>query len=179
MGKLTAKEVQNAELETGKKLAKKFDGQGLFLLINKSGKYWRYQYRYVGRQKTLAVGTYPDISLKEARKRHQAARELLDQGNSRHIRCLTPLPASRPCDKGLWEQPACNCKGCGCNDSEELSGVTGDNVPPVATVEVRVQERGRLRISARAGMISSHQHLLLTWTPISLWCMISTPTQRL
>jgi len=80
MGKLTAQEVKNAKLETGKKLEKKFDGQGLFLLINKSGKYWRYQYRFVGKQKTLAIGVYPNVSLKEARKRHQTARELLDQG---------------------------------------------------------------------------------------------------
>lgn len=80
MGKLTAQEVKNAKLGLGKKLEKKFDGQGLFLLINKSGKYWRYQYRFVGKQKTLAIGVYPSISLKEARKRHRAAKELLEQG---------------------------------------------------------------------------------------------------
>lgn len=80
MGKLTAQEVKNAKLYPGKKLEKKSDGQGLFLLINTSGKYWRYQYRFVGKQRTLAIGAYPTVSLKEARKRHQIARELLEKG---------------------------------------------------------------------------------------------------
>ncbi len=80
MGKLTAQEVKNAKLEPEKKFVKKFDGQGLFLLINSVGKYWRYQYRFIGKQKTLAIGVYPSISLKEARKRHQTARELLEKG---------------------------------------------------------------------------------------------------
>lgn len=80
MGKLTAQEVKNAKPEPGKKFVKKFDGQGLFLLINSVGKYWRYQYRYIGKQKTLAIGVYPSVSLKEARKRHQTARELLEKG---------------------------------------------------------------------------------------------------
>ncbi len=50
MGTLTAKEVQTAEIELGK-TKKISDGGGLYLLINKSGKYWRYNYRFVGKQK--------------------------------------------------------------------------------------------------------------------------------
>ena len=43
---------------------------------------------------------------------------------------------------------------------------------PVTTVETRVQERGRLRIYARAGMIyQSISVSCLTWTPIPLWCL--------
>lgn len=79
MGKLTAIEVKQAK--PGDKDRKLADGGGLFLLVTRSGaKYWRYKYRYVGREKLLALGIYPDVSLADARKRHQAARERLAQG---------------------------------------------------------------------------------------------------
>ena len=44
------------------------------------GKYWRYDYRFAGKRKTLALGVYPDISLAQARKEHLAAREGLSEG---------------------------------------------------------------------------------------------------
>ncbi|HSY27515.1 MAG TPA: integrase arm-type DNA-binding domain-containing protein, partial [Burkholderiaceae bacterium] len=53
------------------------DGQGLFLLINAVGKYWRMNYRFTGKQKTLALGVYPAVSLAKARQRRDKARELL------------------------------------------------------------------------------------------------------
>lgn len=53
------------------------DGQGLFLLVNKAGKYWRMSYRFAGKQKTLALGVYPAVSLAKARRRRDSARELL------------------------------------------------------------------------------------------------------
>jgi len=56
------------------------DGQGLYLLVSKKGKYWRYNFRHNGKYKTLAIGVYPDVSLKEAREAHQKARMLLSQG---------------------------------------------------------------------------------------------------
>ncbi|RTL52420.1 MAG: DUF4102 domain-containing protein [Rhodocyclaceae bacterium] len=55
------------------------DEKGLYLLINKAGKYWRLNYRYDGKQKTLALGVYPETSLKEARIKRDEARKLLDQ----------------------------------------------------------------------------------------------------
>lgn len=56
------------------------DGGGLYLKVMTAGKYWRYNYSFNGKQKTLAIGVYQDTSLKQARERHQAARELLAQG---------------------------------------------------------------------------------------------------
>lgn len=54
------------------------DGGGLFLLIQPNGgKYWRMAYRFAGKQKTLALGVYPDVSLAEARTRREDARKLL------------------------------------------------------------------------------------------------------
>ena len=53
----------------------------MYLLVNPSGaKYWRYNYRYAGKRKTLALGVYPDTSLAQARKAHQQARESLAEG---------------------------------------------------------------------------------------------------
>ena len=56
------------------------DGGGLYLKVTETGKYWRYNYSHNGKQKTLSMGVYPDTSLKQARDKHQAARELLAQG---------------------------------------------------------------------------------------------------
>ncbi|MFZ1852243.1 MAG: Arm DNA-binding domain-containing protein, partial [Nitrosomonas sp.] len=53
------------------------DGGGLYLLVNTTGKYWRLNYRFAGKQKTLALGVYPTISLIEARKRRDQAKVLL------------------------------------------------------------------------------------------------------
>ena len=61
----------------GKKVGKESDGGGLNF---QDGKYWRLSYRFAGKQKTLALGVYPDVSLKTARQRREWARELLARG---------------------------------------------------------------------------------------------------
>lgn len=54
------------------------DGDGMYLLVMPNGaKYWRMNYRFAGKQKTMALGTYPEVSLGTARKKRIAARELL------------------------------------------------------------------------------------------------------
>ena len=54
------------------------DSGGLFLLVQPNGaKYWRLAYRYADKQKTLALGVYPDVSLADARSRRDDARKLL------------------------------------------------------------------------------------------------------
>lgn len=76
---LTATEVKEAKPhEKPRKLA---DSGGLYLLLQPNGaKYWRYKYRYAGKEKTLALGVYPEVTLKIARQKHQKAREQLAQG---------------------------------------------------------------------------------------------------
>jgi hypothetical protein len=54
--------------------------RGLYLLVNRVGKYWRFDYRFAGKRKTLALGVYPDVSLRDARDRRDDARKLLSQG---------------------------------------------------------------------------------------------------
>jgi hypothetical protein len=45
------------------------------------GKWWRYRYRFAGKQKLLALGVYPDVSLSHAREKHAQARKALAAGN--------------------------------------------------------------------------------------------------
>lgn len=56
------------------------DGQGMYLLVTSAGKYWRMDYRFLGKRKTLALGVYPEVSLAKARARRQESRELLADG---------------------------------------------------------------------------------------------------
>jgi integrase len=76
---LTATAVKQAKpREKPYKLA---DERGMYLLVNPNGsKYWRLKYRYGGREKTLALGVYPDVSLEKARKKRSHARDQLDDG---------------------------------------------------------------------------------------------------
>src|SRR6516164_11804850 len=56
------------------------DGGGLFLLVNPKpagSKLWRLAYRFGGKQKSLALGVYPMITLKHAREKRDEAKELL------------------------------------------------------------------------------------------------------
>jgi integrase len=57
------------------------DEGGLFLLVRSSGgKLWQLKYRHLGKEQLLSVGIYPDVGLKEARKRRDAAREMIASG---------------------------------------------------------------------------------------------------
>jgi integrase len=76
---LTAAAIRAAK--PGAKSRKLFDGGGLYLLITPTGaKGWRFKYRFAGREKLLSFGSYPDISLRAARDKRDAARNQLGQG---------------------------------------------------------------------------------------------------
>ena len=72
---LTNIAIQKANVT--EKAYKLSDERGLYLLINQSGKYWRIDYRFEGRRKTLALGVYPDTTLAKAREKRDEARKLL------------------------------------------------------------------------------------------------------
>jgi len=77
--KLTDMAIKKAKPQ--EKTYKLADGGGLFLQIEpKGGKLFRYAYRFAGKQKLLALGKYPDVSLQEARERHLEARKQLAHG---------------------------------------------------------------------------------------------------
>lgn len=65
----------------GDKITKLFDEKGLYLAILPTGaKSWRLKYRVAGKEKTLTLGQWPEVSLKEARRRRDEARALLSEG---------------------------------------------------------------------------------------------------
>jgi hypothetical protein len=58
-----------------------YDEKGLYLEVTKAGgKLWRLKYRFGGKEKRLAIGTFPEISLKDARAARDAARTQLSAG---------------------------------------------------------------------------------------------------
>ena len=73
---LTDIKIRNAKPKD--KAYKITDEKGLYLLVQVSGgKLWRYDYRYFGKRKTLALGIYPDVGLNKAREFRDDARKLL------------------------------------------------------------------------------------------------------
>lgn len=79
MSKLTDVAIRNAKPEAKPKRLS--DGGGLYLEISPAGgKLWRLKYRFGGKEKRLALGIYPTITLAEARERREAARKLLAHG---------------------------------------------------------------------------------------------------
>lgn len=75
--KLTDRQIKSASFDKYGKRTKLSDGAGMYLDIQPSGKYWRMKYRFGGKEKTLALGVYPDVSLKLARQRRSEARALI------------------------------------------------------------------------------------------------------
>lgn len=71
------KQVKHIGAPAGEKYQ---DGLAMHLLVKAAGKYWRMNYRFQGKQKTLALGTYPEVSLAKARQRREKAREQLADG---------------------------------------------------------------------------------------------------
>ena len=89
---LTAARVRTAK--PGATPTKLADGGGLTLYIPPTGaKVWRYRYRLAGKEQTLTVGAYPDVSLEHARIAHRAARWLVARG-------IHALAIRTPRDKG-------------------------------------------------------------------------------
>ena len=70
------------------------DGGGMYLLVTPDGaRYWRMDYRFAGKRRTLALGVYPALSLSDARARREEARASLARHRSR--RCKEGEKASR------------------------------------------------------------------------------------
>ncbi len=80
---------------------KMFDGDGLFLLVTPNGsKWWRFKYRFGGKEKLLSLGVYPDISLLEARGRR-------DQERKKLAHRIDPA-ANRKAAKAAWNNSQAN-----------------------------------------------------------------------
>jgi len=76
---LTDTAIKNAKAK--EKPYKLADEKGMFLLINPNGsKYFRMDYRFEGKRKTLALGVYPETSLKQAREKRDEAKQQISDG---------------------------------------------------------------------------------------------------
>jgi len=79
-----AMKLTNTLIETAGFCAKPYklsDGDGMYLLVNPTGsRLWRFKYRIERQEKTLALGAYPEVSLKAARERLFEARKLHADG---------------------------------------------------------------------------------------------------
>lgn len=76
---LTDTAIRNAKPST--KTQRLYDGGGMYLEISPAGgKWWRWKYRWLGKEKRLSLGTYPDVPLASARAQREEARRLLASG---------------------------------------------------------------------------------------------------
>lgn len=76
---LTDTAIRNAK--PTEKPVKLTDGGGLYLLLKPNGsRWWRFDYRFDGKRKTLSMGVYPDVGLKDARNRRDESRKMLANG---------------------------------------------------------------------------------------------------
>ena len=74
--RLTDTEIKKAKAKTN--AYSKADGGGLYLWVTSSGgKFWRWSYRFDGKEKLMSLGEYPYISLSDARQKYSDARMLL------------------------------------------------------------------------------------------------------
>ena len=77
--RLSTAKIQNATAQ--KKTVRLFDGRGLYLEIAPSAsRWWRFKYRFAGKEKRISLGVYPDVGLKKARDRRDEMRKLVADG---------------------------------------------------------------------------------------------------
>ena len=76
---LTILEIQKAKPK--EKQYKLSDGRGMYLIVTpRGGKYWRLDYRFNGKRQTLSLGTFPSTSLKDARRKCENTKSLIEDG---------------------------------------------------------------------------------------------------
>ncbi|MFH1158440.1 MAG: integrase arm-type DNA-binding domain-containing protein [Pseudomonadota bacterium] len=73
-------DIQCKKAKTDRAQQKLTDGFGLYLLVKNNGsKYWHFKYRFLGKEKRLTFGVYPEVSLAEAREKRARARKLVSE----------------------------------------------------------------------------------------------------
>ena len=94
---LTDADLSRLEPETRDR--KLFDGRGLYLLVRSNGaRYWRLKYRFAGKEKVLALGVWPQVSLQDARQAADMARDQLGRGLDPMQARQRPQPAPSASD---------------------------------------------------------------------------------
>ncbi len=100
--KLTDVTIRN--LKPREKQYKVSDGKNLFLLIKSTGaKYWRYRFFFANKEKVLAIGVYPEVTLSQARERRDEAKKQLVEGNDPSFLKQTKQQAKKQSDQNSFE----------------------------------------------------------------------------
>ena len=74
-----------------------YDEQGLYLEVQPNGgRYWRLKYRFLGKEKRLALGVYPEVGLQEARRKRDDARAQLARGQDPSLQRRMPKVTAAP-----------------------------------------------------------------------------------
>ena len=170
--KLSATKVKQARPKS--KNFKLFDGNGLYLLVHTNGsKYWRYDYQFTHKRKTLALGIYPSISLADARTAHQNARELLKNGidpsHNKRLEKLTRNIAASDTFKAIAEEWFIQKQGESSkrNQSRTLAILEKDLFPYIGDIAIsqikplailtairKIEQRGSTDLPQRARQIT-------------------------
>ena len=113
---LTLKQIENASPKI--KPYKLADSGGLCLLVNPSGaKLWRWRYRYAGKEKMMALGEFPIVTLKDVRERHFEAKRTLSSGidpmAERKVACPIFCAVGRVSVAQLFLSSSSRRRGCG------------------------------------------------------------------
>jgi integrase len=88
----------------GAKPVKLSDGRGLYLLVSPAGsKLWRWKYRFLGKEKVMALGAYPDVSLAQAREGLDKARKVLAAGSDPMVVRKADKAATRAAAENSFE----------------------------------------------------------------------------
>lgn len=146
------------------------DEKGLFLLVSPNGqRYWRFKYRFDGKEKLLVLGIYPDVSLKEARDKRDAARKQVasdvDPGEHRKaVKIARLASAENSFEVIAREWFGKHCQNWAKSHSEKIIRRFENNIfpwigkrsiaqitaPELLTVLRRIESRGTLDTAHRA-----------------------------
>ena len=151
------------------KTVKLFDGGGLYLEVSPAGgKWWRWKYRFAGKEKRLSLGVYPDVRLKAARAKRDAARQQLaagiDPGEARKAEKQSQAGAeSFEAIAREWHAQVLARDGWRATASASCGGLERDVFPwlgkrPIAEIKApellavlrRIESRGALETAHRA-----------------------------
>ena len=168
---LTDTHIRNAKPKA--KSYKLSDGGGMYLLVKPDGaRYWRMDYRFAGKRRTLALGVYPTTTLSKARARRDEARTLLAEGTDPGVVKRATKRAERLSSENSFETVARECLAKQRNRLAPryfnllLARLEGDIFPqigsrPVADVDApellevlrRVEKRGAIETARRLRQI--------------------------
>ena len=88
------------------------DGGGMYLLVTSKGaSYWRLDYRFAGKRRTLALGVYPNVSLSNARSRREDARALLAKDIDPGVAKKTTKRIAKLASETIWRSPLTDPQG--------------------------------------------------------------------